>query len=429
MAERPSRRRIGKQHVWLFAAVAASVLAAAPSQGQLNRDRCVSANNTVYFGLSVSGAMQQVRVNSVAISDMTASSCAENSAEAVWTAIAGGGANLLALPRRTTIVAGLTSNSGGGSCTGGNFTFDPAAAGGSGIITISGANTAEGIVRISANPTHADCAASVGVPACLPVTSVTAASTIPGDTVLQGLEESGLTRPCPPSSTFGPAKAWVFPSTANVFTPSNSATGEVGSQTVTFDDTIGSGYGNRAPGNTVAPLQASPDGIPLDGTGCGGANPANCQLIFFMANQTDAIASAGVSAAGFLLNADGTTRLTTAFQDNVVFNEFTPTVTPTNTPTATPTNTPTNTPTQTPTNTPTNTPTITPTATPTNTPTITPTQTPTNTPTLTPTPSPSPPPIPVVPTPTSPAGLVMIGGLGVAIAWMLRRAALASRTR
>lgn len=107
----------------------------------------------------------------------------------------------------------------------------------------------------------------------------------------------------------------------------------------------------------------------------------------------------------------------------------TTTVTPTNTPTATATNTPTITPTQTPTNTPTLTPTQTPTNTPTLTPTITPTQTATNTPTLTPTPSPSPPPIPVVPTPTSPAGLVMIVGLGGAIAWMLRRAALASRIR
>ncbi|HVN87672.1 MAG TPA: hypothetical protein VMW17_22780 [Candidatus Binatia bacterium] len=112
-----------------------------------------------------------------------------------------------------------------------------------------------------------------------------------------------------------------------------------------------------------------------------------------------------------------------------------PTPTPTNTPTltatATPTFTPTNTPTQTATFTPTNTPTQTPTFTPTRTPTNTPTRTPTNTPTLTPTNSPPPtstppptntrPPIPVVPTPTSPAGVVMIIGLGGAIAYSLRR--------
>lgn len=86
-----------------------------------------------------------------------------------------------------------------------------------------------------------------------------------------------------------------------------------------------------------------------------------------------------------------------------------------------PTPTPTNTPTETPT--PTNTPTVTPTSTPTDTPTPTPTptQTPTRTPTLSPTPTS--PPVPVVPSPTSPAGILMIGGLALGMLWMLRRAA------
>jgi hypothetical protein len=86
---------------------------------------------------------------------------------------------------------------------------------------------------------------------------------------------------------------------------------------------------------------------------------------------------------------------------------------PTDTPTPTPTNTPTDTPTPTPTNTPTNTPTPTPTDTP----------TPTNTPTPTPTPRPTNtvPPIPVVPTPMSPAGILMILGLGAGLLWSLRR--------
>lgn len=110
---------------------------------------------------------------------------------------------------------------------------------------------------------------------------------------------------------------------------------------------------------------------------------------------------------------------------------LTPTHTPSLTPTLTPTQTPTLTPTQTPTETPTNTPTLTPT--PTNTPTSTPTRTPTETPTQTPTrtftptltptitPSPTPPPIPVIPSPTSPAGLAMIGGFAAALVWMMRR--------
>jgi hypothetical protein len=107
----------------------------------------------------------------------------------------------------------------------------------------------------------------------------------------------------------------------------------------------------------------------------------------------------------------------------------TPTVTPTDTPTATPTDTPTQTPTGTATATPTDTPTATPTATPTITPTDTPTGTPTDTPTITPTPTSvptptnTPPPVPVVPSPTSPAGIILILGLGLSIAWMLGRMA------
>jgi len=112
---------------------------------------------------------------------------------------------------------------------------------------------------------------------------------------------------------------------------------------------------------------------------------------------------------------------------------FTPTMTATNTPTQTPTLTPTETPTFTPTQTPTvsatatptDTPTQTPTQTPTSTPTATPTQTPTLTPTATPTntapPTNTRPPIPVVPSPTGPAGLLLIIGLGGAIAFALRR--------
>ena len=104
-----------------------------------------------------------------------------------------------------------------------------------------------------------------------------------------------------------------------------------------------------------------------------------------------------------------------------------PTETPTNSPTTTPTATNTATNTATPTFTATNT--FTPTATQTFTQTPTPSNTATatftrtNTPTLTPTPPPTNtrPPIPVVPSPTSPAGLVMIIGLGGGLLWALRR--------
>lgn len=100
--------------------------------------------------------------------------------------------------------------------------------------------------------------------------------------------------------------------------------------------------------------------------------------------------------------------------------EPTPTPTPSETPTTSPTNTPTDTPTTTPTDTPIDTPTITPTATPTRTPTNTPTETPPP-----PTPTFTPPPIPVVSSPTSPAGILLIVGLGLAIGFMLRRVPMA----
>ena len=98
---------------------------------------------------------------------------------------------------------------------------------------------------------------------------------------------------------------------------------------------------------------------------------------------------------------------------------------PTSTPTSTPTNTPTNTATATNTATLTftATSTLTPTSTVTPSNTATATSTRTNTPTATNTPPPTNtrPPIPVVPSPTSPAGLVMIIGLGGGLLWALRR--------
>lgn len=92
---------------------------------------------------------------------------------------------------------------------------------------------------------------------------------------------------------------------------------------------------------------------------------------------------------------------------------------PTSTPTSTPTNTATATATAT--NTATQTFTATNTATPSSTATATATRTNTPTATNTPPPTNTRPPIPVVPSPTSPAGLVMIIGLGGGLLWALRR--------
>jgi len=65
----------------------------------------------------------------------------------------------------------------------------------------------------------------------------------------------------------------------------------------------------------------------------------------------------------------------------------------------------------------------TPTATGTPTPTSTPTPTNTRTPTNTPEPTSTVPPIPAVPSPFSPGGILMVGALGLALLWALRRIA------
>jgi hypothetical protein len=99
------------------------------------------------------------------------------------------------------------------------------------------------------------------------------------------------------------------------------------------------------------------------------------------------------------------------------------TVTPTTTPTNTATLTATATSTATLTNTSTATSTPTSTTTPSSTATLTNTATATSTQTPTPPPTNTRPPIPVVPSPTSPAGMAMIGALGVGLLWALRRLA------
>ncbi len=112
----------------------------------------------------------------------------------------------------------------------------------------------------------------------------------------------------------------------------------------------------------------------------------------------------------------------TSTQTETATNSPVPTETPTDVP-------PTDTPTEGPTSTQTNTATITDTPTVTETPTVTDTPTVTNTPTETSTAGPSftptatrtRPPIPVIASPSTPAGILMIAALSIALFWALRR--------
>lgn len=156
--------------------------------------------------------------------------------------------------------------------------------------------------------------------------------------------------------------------------------------------------------------------------------PVNGQIIFGPAGPTSTATATATNTAPAATATATATRTGTATNTVAV---ATATATSTGTPTFTntagpsPTATDTRTPTQTATitNTPVSTNTFTPTFTVTDTPTATATRTVTPTRTITNTPNATQtrPPIPVVPSPASPAGVLMIVALGGGLVWALRR--------
>lgn len=192
------------------------------------------------------------------------------------------------------------------------------------------------------------------------------------------------------------------------------------------------GFGIAASGDP--PVCDDPAQVTVNSTVCAnqpadGFTLGDNQAIVFVYNSTLQVEGFAVATGGFGVSTDTTAACTVG--SNLVVsatgdNDSQPAPPPpTNTPTNTATNTATNTPTPTNTATPTftSTATFTPTntTTPSNTATNTPTRTLTPTATFTPPPTNTRPPIPVVPSPTSPAGLVMIIGLGGGLLWALRR--------
>jgi hypothetical protein len=185
-------------------------------------------------------------------------------------------------------------------------------------------------------------------------------------------------------------------------------------------------FGIAASGNP--PVCTTPANATVNSTVCA-AEPTDGfslnegQAIVFIYNSSLASSGFAVATGGFGITADNMNNAGCAANTVVSAtgdNDSQPAPPPaTSTPTNTPTNTATNTATFT--NTPTATFTATATFTPSNTPTATNTRTNTPTATETPPPTNTRPPIPVVPSPTSPAGLVMIIGLGGGLLWALRR--------
>ncbi len=386
-------------------AVGASVFLATSVQGQFSLQFNQRASDgTVYEVLIVpppplSAGADEMRITTIAGSTSGVQSCSSTggSAGQNTAAVAGvdpniGSLHAFAAVKRTNV---LTPSSVG------SVLFS---AGGSGRLTIGG-------IDVCANPS--DCTGGDPDASILDLDgNVVASGTVVGTSVPVACVASGVTAGCS-SGSF------------NTF-----------------------GFG-LARDNTTKACNALPT---TNRTVCGpppsdGFTVQPGQVIVFIYDGSLANTGFSVGAAGFGIDTNGSNNpgcssnsVITADGQNpsappppppTPTNTPTLTPTPTNTPTPTPTNTetptrtftptPTSTHTPTPTPTPTNTFTPTPTVTRTNTPTVTQTRTltPTNTPTVTP--SPTPPPIPVIPSPFSPAGVVMVSGLAAALVWMMRR--------
>ena len=383
----------------------------------LTTQQCVSADNHVYLIITTQSSNIGTQVTSVGVNEFSPCSVSEIGAVGtVLSSYSAGVGPLLADRARTGVLSGLDTNSL--SCV---SNFDANAAGGQGVLNLP----------------------VMGIPRTVSVDSMSSTETLFPVAMagggIPGAADINASRSITGITCSGNTMAFPAGNAGNVI--SDPTTGEVSGQSITFDDTSGTRVGDLpAPpmgANAVAPFQSVPDGFLLQGN-CSAL--ATCQVVVFVAKATPPaiMFGFGVAAAGFTVDGSLVQVQTEGAQQNGVFNTLTPTTTPTPTPTATNTNTPTNTPTPTPTFTPTSTPTNTNTPTPTNTPTATftrtntatPTQTatPTNTatPTATRTPTPTPtntrPPIPVIPTPGSPSGMLLIGGLALAMLWALSRA-------
>jgi hypothetical protein len=343
---------------------------------------------------------------------------------------------------RTQLLTGFTSNTiGGDPCNPLNGCFDPAANNGSGLLTLPGGTKTvafDGTGTESIGPiTNSTGAGLTLVPAAINITVTrvvgsgmfTNAPTIvfpnpagapvtsDGATCVGGSNAGAACSPPPPPPTPQPPITCMGGGTCTDFG------GEAVGQNVTIDDTLMSRIGNPAS-----------QGADIDGFFL----PNTTAIIVFLVD--DGGAAFGLTADGFAVtgtctNADTPCALdamcpggtcgfgltqrnvvnTTGDIDNGTF--FTPTFT--NTPTITQTATATATATETATATATRTATNTATQTETRTVTATATETPTHTATRTQTPTR--PPIPVVPSPLSPSGLLMVGSLALGMIWALRR--------
>jgi hypothetical protein len=340
-------------HTVGMAVLVASLAELLPTSVHALIDRCVfiSSNNKLYYvvktNASGSGSEFGVQVSSVVLSSGSVQSMNETAGEAVLTSVSGAstgdllnrsGSDISAI-KRTDIQSTFTAT----DC--GTFGWDPAGAGGDGVLTLPVGGSARRLTwngGAGGDPgggvcTGATCLSLVAVDTASATTftcaDTTAACGIPAGVRTTFTRQVG-------SGSLNNAPTMVFPNksgTIGAVVLSNPTVGEVDGQNVTIDDTNGSRVGNGAPGNTsTTPSQsamANVDGFFLR-RGC----PA-CDLVIFAVD--DGSTSFGVAASGFSTDSSGLVLNTTGAQDNQDFNTPTPTDTPTITPTPTPTPTPT----------------------------------------------------------------------------------------
>jgi len=349
--------------------------AASAASAQLQQDIFRAADGTTYQVLRAAsnvGGVDEVRVTTVAGATQGTGGCNNpGSTSGTDTSAVGGvappGMTLqdFADVTRSFIVSGVSDISFNATF-GGRVTLDTTG----GIKNVCGAAF--------------DCSGQMGVQSLVPLSSSDGG--IPAACIA-----SGLTAGCQPLTQFD-AFAFGLPATGNVCNDS---------ATVTVNSTVCAA--RPTDGFSMLPDQA----------------------VVFVYDGNLAGTGFGIGAGTFFIDTNGVNGPQCAANTVVGANNrndsepapLPPTGTPTNTPTTTPTATATTTNTATATFTATNTGTPTVTATATNTRTNTPTHT------QTPPPTATRPPIPVIPSPTSPAGLVMIIGLGAGLLWALRRMA------
>lgn len=257
----------------------------------LTVQQCVSDNNDLYVIVTTSSGSIGTQVTSVAIGQFSSCSLSETGASgAVLSALATTTGPLLPTRRRTAILSGFTTNAV--SCA----NFDPAAAGGAGILTLPGGTRTVSVDAPSTTEPLTDVTtAGGGVPAAVDIST---SRTIAG-----------------PIQCAGNAMVFPFEGTGN--TISDPTTGEVMNQSITLDDTSGTRMGNP----TSQPT--GPDGFLLRGD-C--SAPSTCQIIVFTARPNGATAY-GVAAAGNTVNSNLEQSQTEGNAQNGVFVQPSPTPT------------------------------------------------------------------------------------------------------